>query len=132
MYPRPTKCMPPIVHPTKCCTQFNSQEVVVPHIHPSHNTLVNQTNFKHVHYFPQTQSVVNQTTNQQFFGGAQQFPTQVGGAMSPGMMPGGMPGQVGGAQMPGMMPGGMPGQVAGAMENSMMPGYSGCKKGYYR
>ncbi|KSU87837.1 spore coat protein [Bacillus sp. VT 712] len=126
MYPRPVKCMPPIVHPTKCCIQFNNQEVVVPHIHPSHNTLVNQTNFKHVHYFPQTQSVVNQQTSQQFFGGAQQCPTQVGGAMSPGM-----PNQVAGAQMPGMMPGMMPGQgnqVAGAMENGMMPGYPGAKR----
>src|SRR6478609_1230909 len=93
MYPRPTKCMPPIVHPTKCCTQFTSQEVVVPHIHPSHNTLVNHTNVKHVHYFPQTQSVVNETSNQQFFGGAQQYPTQVGG--------GGYPGQVASASYPG-------------------------------
>ncbi|MEH7313200.1 spore coat protein [Priestia megaterium] len=100
MYPRPTKCMPPIVHPTKCCTQFTSQEVVVPHIHPSHNTLVNHTNVKHVHYFPQTQSVVNETSNQQFFGGAQQYPTQVGGAGYPGQM-GGYPGQVAGASYPG-------------------------------
>ena len=99
MYPRPTKCMPPIVHPTKCCTQFTSQEVVVPHIHPSHNTLVNHTNVKHVHYFPQTQSVVNETSNQQFFGGAQQYPTQVGGAGYPGQM-GGYPGQVAGASYP--------------------------------
>ncbi len=115
MYPRPTKCMPPIVHPTKCCTQFTSQEVVVPHIHPSHNTLVNHTNVKHVHYFPQTQSVVNETSNQQFFGGAQQYPTQVGGA--------GYPGQVGGAGFPGQ--GGYPGQVAGAS----YPGHKGCGQG---
>ncbi|MED3920719.1 spore coat protein [Priestia aryabhattai] len=116
MYPRPTKCMPPIVHPTKCCTQFTSQEVVVPHIHPSHNTLVNHTNVKHVHYFPQTQSVVNETSNQQFFGGAQQYPTQVGGAGYPGQM-GGYPGQVAGA--------GYPGQVAGAS----YPGHKGCGQG---
>ncbi|PFA98903.1 spore coat protein [Priestia megaterium] len=114
MYPRPTKCMPPIVHPTKCCTQFTSQEVVVPHIHPSHNTLVNHTNVKHVHYFPQTQSVVNETSNQQFFGGAQQYPTQVGGAGYLGQVAGaGYPGQVAGAGYPGQM-GGYPGQVAGA------------------
>ncbi|MED4113991.1 spore coat protein [Priestia megaterium] len=131
MYPRPTKCMPPIVHPTKCCTQFTSQEVVVPHIHPSHNTLVNHTNVKHVHYFPQTQSVVNETSNQQFFGGAQQYPTQVGGAGYPGQMGGagypgqmgGYPGQVGGAGFPGQ--GGYPGQVAGAS----YPGHKGCGQG---
>ncbi|MBM7703273.1 spore coat protein [Metabacillus iocasae] len=129
MYCRPTKCCPPIVHPTKCNTQFSAQDVVVPHIHPSHTTFVNQTNFKHVHYFPQTQSTVNEETSQQFIGG----PGQVAGAqqmpgMMPGMMPGGMPGQVAGAQqmpgmMPGMMPGGMPGQVAGAQQMpGMMPG----------
>ncbi|MBX9993491.1 MULTISPECIES: spore coat protein [Priestia] len=121
MYPRPTKCMPPIVHPTKCCTQFTSQEVVVPHIHPSHNTLVNHTNVKHVHYFPQTQSVVNETSNQQFFGGAQQYPTQVGGA--------GYPGQVAGAGYPGQM-GGYPGQVAGAGYPGQMGGYPGQMAGY--
>ncbi|PEB64988.1 spore coat protein [Priestia megaterium] len=131
MYPRPTKCMPPIVHPTKCCTQFTSQEVVVPHIHPSHNTLVNHTNVKHVHYFPQTQSVVNETSNQQFFGGAQQYPTQVGGAGYPGQM-GGYPGQVAGAGYPGQVAGagypgqgGYPGQVAGAS----YPGHKGCGQG---
>ncbi|MGG0510934.1 spore coat protein [Priestia megaterium] len=132
MYPRPTKCMPPIVHPTKCCTQFTSQEVVVPHIHPSHNTLVNHTNVKHVHYFPQTQSVVNETSNQQFFGGAQQYPTQVGGAGYPGQVAGagypgqmgGYPGQVAGAGYPGQM-GGYPGQVAGAS----YPGHKGCGQG---
>ena len=124
MYPRPTKCMPPIVHPTKCCTQFTSQEVVVPHIHPSHNTLVNHTNVKHVHYFPQTQSVVNETSNQQFFGGAQQYPTQVGGAGYPGQVAGaGYPGQVAGAGYPGQ--GGYPGQVAGAS----YPGHKGCGQG---
>ncbi|USD17765.1 spore coat protein [Priestia megaterium] len=150
MYPRPTKCMPPIVHPTKCCTQFTSQEVVVPHIHPSHNTLVNHTNVKHVHYFPQTQSVVNETSNQQFFGGAQQYPTQVGGAGYPGQVGGagypgqvagaGYPGQVGGAGYPGQMGGypgqmgGYPGQVAGAgypgqVAGASYPGHKGCGQG---
>ncbi|MED3878456.1 spore coat protein [Priestia megaterium] len=141
MYPRPTKCMPPIVHPTKCCTQFTSQEVVVPHIHPSHNTLVNHTNVKHVHYFPQTQSVVNETSNQQFFGGAQQYPTQVGGAGYPGQVAGagypgqmgGYPGQVAGAGYPGQM-GGYPGQVAGAgypgqVAGASYPGHKGCGQG---
>ncbi|MED3977054.1 spore coat protein [Priestia megaterium] len=142
MYPRPTKCMPPIVHPTKCCTQFTSQEVVVPHIHPSHNTLVNHTNVKHVHYFPQTQSVVNETSNQQFFGGAQQYPTQVGGAGYPGQVAGaGYPGQVAGAGYPGQVAGaGYPGQVAGAgypgqggypgqVAGASYPGHKGCGQG---
>ncbi|WP_337050970.1 spore coat protein [Priestia megaterium] len=132
MYPRPTKCMPPIVHPTKCCTQFTSQEVVVPHIHPSHNTLVNHTNVKHVHYFPQTQSVVNETSNQQFFGGAQQYPTQVGGAGYPGQVAGaGYPGQVAGAGYPGQM-GGYPGQMAGypgQVAGASYPGHKGCGQG---
>ncbi|WP_019393126.1 CotD family spore coat protein [Priestia filamentosa] len=60
------KVLPPIVHPTKCCTTNSYEEVIVPHIHPSHTTHVHHTNFKHQHYFPHTQSTENVVTNQQF------------------------------------------------------------------
>ncbi len=66
MFGRPPIVMPPVVHPTKCCVQFNCQEVIVPHVHPTHTTFVNQTNFKHNHYFPQTQSALDPTTSQHF------------------------------------------------------------------
>ncbi|MFC0271657.1 CotD family spore coat protein [Metabacillus herbersteinensis] len=93
------KMMAPIVHPTKCCVQNNYSETIVPHIHPQHTTIVNHEHFKHQHYFPQTQSVVNEVTNQQFnaygprpgFGGP-------GGPGFAGGAPGGYPG-----------PGGRPG-----------------------
>lgn len=64
--PRPTNVLPAIVHPTKCCVNKTFQNNVVPHIHPTHTTNVNHINFQHQHYFPQTQSTVNQVTNQQF------------------------------------------------------------------
>ncbi|MGM0921588.1 MAG: CotD family spore coat protein [Bacillota bacterium] len=62
----PAKMCPPIVHPTKCCVQHTFSTTVVPHIHPTHTTVVNHQNFQHKHYFPQTQSMVNQASNQQF------------------------------------------------------------------
>lgn len=74
----PGNVCPPIVHPTKCCVNHNFINNVVPHIHPSHTTTVNHINFQHKHFFPHTQSAVNQVTNQQF--------------ICPGPMPGPTPG----------------------------------------
>lgn len=58
--------MPPIIHPTKHCCANTYSETIVPHIHPQHTTIVNHEHFQHQHYFPQSTSVVNQVTNQQF------------------------------------------------------------------
>lgn len=113
---QPSQVLPAIVHPTKCCTKHTFSNVVQPHIHPSHTTIVNHTNVQNQHYFPQTQSVANQVTNQNFNMGP--GPGQVAGAYMPG--PG--PGQVAGAYMPGY---GQPGQVAGAMSNMPAPGVGG-------
>ncbi len=66
MYCRPPHVLPAIVHPTKCCVNHTFSTVEVPHIHPSHTTTVNHTMYQHKHYFPQTQSMVNQVSNQQF------------------------------------------------------------------
>ena len=62
----PTKMCPPIVHPTKCCVQHTFSTTVVPHIHPTHTTVVNHQMVQHKHFFPQTQSMANQVSNQQF------------------------------------------------------------------
>ncbi|MGD6795175.1 CotD family spore coat protein [Metabacillus indicus] len=62
----PVKMCPPIVHPTKCCVQHTFSTTVVPHIHPTHTTVVNHQNIQHKHYFPQTNSMVNSVSNQQF------------------------------------------------------------------
>lgn len=64
--PRPTTVLPAQVSPMKCCVNNTFQNVVVPHVHPSHTTTVNHINYQHVHSFPHTQSVVNEVTNQQF------------------------------------------------------------------
>ncbi|RSK27340.1 spore coat protein CotH [Bacillus sp. HMF5848] len=65
MHCRP-KVLPTVVHPTKNCVQHQFQNYVVPHIHPTHNTLVNHHIYNHTHYFPQTNSVENVVSNQQF------------------------------------------------------------------
>lgn len=138
MYCKPSQVLPAIVHPTKHCVQNTYNNVVQPHIHPTHNTLVNHTNVQNKHYFPQTQSVQNVVTSQNFNMGPGPSvagayspgmgmgpgPGQVAGAYSPGMGMG--PGQVAGAYSPGMGMG--PGQVAGAMSPGAGYGSCGCNK----
>ncbi|RSK51892.1 CotD family spore coat protein [Bacillus canaveralius] len=111
MHCRPHHVLPAIVHPTKCCVKHNFMNNVVPHIHPTHTTTVNHLNYQHQHYFPQTQSFVNDVSNQQFY-------------HPPGSVPPFGPGAVAGAgigpgPMPGFGPGPGPGAVAGA---EYMPG----------
>jgi spore coat protein D len=77
--PRPTNIMPAIVHPTKCCTNHNFSNTVVPHIHPAHTTTVNHHMYQHKHYFPQTQSVVSDVSHQHL---------NCGPGMAPGFGPG--------------------------------------------
>ncbi|WP_129728175.1 spore coat protein [Ectobacillus funiculus] len=130
----PVCTAPPVVHPTKYCDTQTFSTTVVPHIHPTHNTLINHQLIQNQHYFPQTQSVLN-TVSQTDVPGYGPVP-QVAGAMTgpgpygpgpygpgpygPGpyggypspMVAGAMTGPVGG--VPGMMDPGMPGMVAGA------------------
>jgi len=62
--PGPVNTLPPIVHPTQQFVNTNYQTTIVPHIHPSHTTTVNKHLFKHEHYCPHTQSVVNEVCHQ--------------------------------------------------------------------
>ncbi|MFE8702184.1 CotD family spore coat protein [Cytobacillus sp. FJAT-54145] len=62
---KPNNVLPAVVHPTKCCVNHTFTNNVVPHIHPQHTTTVNHINFEHQHFFPQTQSVVNEVTHTQ-------------------------------------------------------------------
>lgn len=117
--PRPNNVLPAVVHPKKCCVNHTFQNNVVPHIHPTHTTTVNHINYQHQHYFPQTQSVVNEVTNQQFVAGASSGPGGYGG---PG------PG-VGGIGTPGPGPG--PG-VGGYGGPRPRPGSCGYGPGYKR
>lgn len=131
---QPSQVLPAIVHPTKCCTTHSFNNVVQPHIHPSHTTHVNHTNIQNQHYFPHTQSAVNQVTSTNMNMGPG---PSVAGAFSPA--PGPMPGQVAGAYSPGSAPGQVagafapnmpaPGQVAGAFAPNMpAPGSPGFRK----
>jgi spore coat protein D len=112
MHCKPSHVLPAVVHPTKCCVNHNFVNNVVPHIHPTHTTTVNHINFQHKHYFPHTQSVVDEVTNQQFF----HPPYPAGPAFGPRPRPG----AVAGAFMPdygpgpGFGPGMGPSAVAGA------------------
>lgn len=65
----------PIVHPTKCCVNHMYSTTIVPHIHPTHTTNVHHHMYKHLHYYPHTQSVASETYNQHF------------NCMGPGPMP---------------------------------------------
>ena len=65
----PTNVFPPSVAPTQVSpaqqsVNANVINTVVPHVHPSHTTTVNKHVFTHKHYFPHTQSVVNQCCEQ--------------------------------------------------------------------
>jgi spore coat protein D len=93
MFCKPTNVLPTVVHPTKCCVNHNFVNNVVPHVHPTHTTNVNHINYDHVHYFPQTQSTVNQVTHQNHYGGPGPVPfggprPRPGFGGGPGMGPG--------------------------------------------
>ncbi len=60
----PTSVAPAQVTPPQEFVNTNLQNTVVPHVHPSHTTTVNQHLFTHKHYFPHTQSVVNECFSQ--------------------------------------------------------------------
>jgi spore coat protein D len=96
---RPNNVLPAVVHPKKCCVQHVNSVFEVPHIHPVHTTIVNNQMFQHKHYFPQTQSMVDSASHQQFNCG--------GGQGGPGFGPGpGGPGFGPGPGGPGFGPGG--------------------------
>jgi spore coat protein D len=50
----------PVVSPTKEFVRTNIFHTYVPHIHPSHTTTVNKHMIHNQHYFPHTESVVNE------------------------------------------------------------------------
>ena len=56
----PTQYAQPQVSPTRQFVQKNVTNTVVPHYHPSHLTTVNQNYINNQHYFPHTESVVNE------------------------------------------------------------------------
>ena len=56
----PTQYDPARVSPTREMVRTNVMNTVVPHIHPSHTTTVNKHVIHNQHYFPHTESVVNE------------------------------------------------------------------------
>ena len=60
----PTMYDLPLVSPPQQYVKTNLTSTVVPHIHPSHTTNVNKHMITHEHYFPHTESVVNECCEQ--------------------------------------------------------------------
>lgn len=56
----PAQYDPARVSPTRQFVKTNVQNTVVRHVHPSHTTTVNKHIINHQHYFPHTESVVNE------------------------------------------------------------------------
>ncbi|EIJ80812.1 CotD family spore coat protein [Bacillus methanolicus] len=70
----PTHYDPPQVSPSKNFVNTNIFPHVVPHIHPSHTINVNKQIFTHKHYFPHTESVVNECYEQHIMCGVPHNP----------------------------------------------------------
>ncbi len=66
----PTQYDPGQISPTKQYVSPILSNEVVSHVHPSHNTTVNQHLITHKHYFPHTESVVNVCKEQHIMCGA--------------------------------------------------------------
>jgi spore coat protein D len=114
MYCRP-RVLPAIVCPTKCFVNHQFNNIVQPVVHPSHTTNVNHTNIQEEHFFPHTESLVNEVTHQNLGPVPGPLPYPAPGAVAGAMAgPGPYPGPFPGPGM-GMGPGGYPGSVAGAM-----------------
>jgi len=56
----PAQYDPPLVSPGQQYVKTNLFNKVVQHIHPSHTTTVNKLHVNHQHYFPHTESCVNE------------------------------------------------------------------------
>ncbi|MBL4953338.1 CotD family spore coat protein [Neobacillus sp. OS1-32] len=56
----PTQYDPPLFDPPQQYVKTNLFNKVVTHVHPSHTTTVNKHMINHQHYFPHTESCVNE------------------------------------------------------------------------
>ena len=56
----PAQYDPPLVSPGQQYVKTNLFNKVVTHLHPSHTTTVNKLHVNHQHYFPHTESCVNE------------------------------------------------------------------------
>lgn len=66
----PPQTAPAQYDPTQQYVQTNVTNTIIPVIHPSHTTIVNKHCNTYKHYFPHTQSVVNECYSQQLICGA--------------------------------------------------------------
>ncbi|WP_254901149.1 CotD family spore coat protein [Tuberibacillus sp. Marseille-P3662] len=64
--PCPPQMMPAQFDPPQENVVYHPQDVIIPHVHPSHTTHVNQLNYKHMHYFPHTESMEETCTSEEY------------------------------------------------------------------
>ncbi|MFS0749507.1 CotD family spore coat protein [Oceanobacillus sp. 1P07AA] len=69
-----TEYCPTNVSPTKQYVKTNVSNTEVAHYHPSHTTTVNKHMTTHKHYFPHTESVVNDVQEQHIMCGKPHHP----------------------------------------------------------
>lgn len=62
----PKQTMPTQYQPVNQNTEYLGQDVIIPVVHPTHTTQVNHTNYKYMHSFPHTQSVVNSASQEHY------------------------------------------------------------------
>lgn len=75
----PAQQGPTQVSPTQQYVKPNYSNTNINHVHPSHTTNVNKHCITHKHYFPHTESVVNECKEQHIMCGQPYNPCQTGG-----------------------------------------------------
>ncbi|MBM7680226.1 hypothetical protein JOD43_000385 [Pullulanibacillus pueri] len=60
--PPVNKTMPAMYDPAQHWQKNYTENIVIPHVHPSHTTHVKHTHYTHKHYFPHTESFMNTTS----------------------------------------------------------------------
>ncbi|GGA80764.1 CotD family spore coat protein [Ornithinibacillus halotolerans] len=128
-HPRNCGCPKCVVYPTKHNVVHHCTEETIQHVHPSHTTVMNHHLIKNQHVFPHSTSVQNTVNSVDIMGPSFNVPAGPGMGMGPGMMGPGTPTQVAGAMDPGMGPMG-PGMGPGMMGPGQMgPGMAGPGQG---
>ncbi|WP_054710969.1 spore coat protein [Bacillus sp. JCM 19041] len=63
---RPTrfKECEPVIHPTRHRVVEQTEVIIIPEVHPTHTTFVNNRVLRHVHHYPESDSVEENTINE--------------------------------------------------------------------
>lgn len=62
----PSQTLPVQQEPVKQMEEHVSQDIYVPVSHPSHTTQINHVNYKYMHSYPHTKSIVNSVSHEHY------------------------------------------------------------------